>query len=163
MEPFHNRFPEIAEKETRCMIIPPGKKIPEGEYFLIESYCNDDNCDCRRVFINIFHNQDIVATIGYGWEDISFYEKWLGEKELAVEIKGPILELGGQQSKYAKELLKLFKEVILRDNMYIERLKRHYDMFKFSKKKRKIGKNAPCPCGSGKKYKKCCLDKETKT
>lgn len=24
----------------------------------------------------------------------------------------------------------------------------------------KIGKNAPCPCGSGKKYKKCCLNKK---
>ena len=24
-------------------------------------------------------------------------------------------------------------------------------------KKKKIGRNAPCPCGSGKKYKKCCL------
>jgi len=24
----------------------------------------------------------------------------------------------------------------------------------------KIGRNAPCPCGSGKKYKKCCLLKE---
>ena len=24
------------------------------------------------------------------------------------------------------------------------------------KKKRKIGRNQPCPCGSGKKYKKCC-------
>lgn len=24
----------------------------------------------------------------------------------------------------------------------------------------KIGRNQPCPCGSGKKYKKCCLDKE---
>jgi tetratricopeptide (TPR) repeat protein len=23
---------------------------------------------------------------------------------------------------------------------------------------RKIGRNAPCPCGSGKKYKKCCLN-----
>ncbi|MCU0574481.1 MAG: SEC-C domain-containing protein [Syntrophobacteraceae bacterium] len=23
----------------------------------------------------------------------------------------------------------------------------------------KIGRNAPCPCGSGKKYKKCCMDK----
>ena len=23
--------------------------------------------------------------------------------------------------------------------------------------KRKIGRNEPCPCGSGKKYKKCCL------
>ncbi|NTM25437.1 SEC-C domain-containing protein [Enterococcus faecium] len=21
----------------------------------------------------------------------------------------------------------------------------------------KIGRNSPCPCGSGKKYKKCCL------
>jgi uncharacterized protein YecA (UPF0149 family) len=24
----------------------------------------------------------------------------------------------------------------------------------------KIGRNAPCPCGSGKKYKKCCLVKD---
>jgi|LSQX01.2.fsa_nt_gb hypothetical protein len=23
---------------------------------------------------------------------------------------------------------------------------------------RKIGRNEPCPCGSGKKYKKCCLN-----
>lgn len=26
--------------------------------------------------------------------------------------------------------------------------------------KSKLGRNAPCPCGSGKKYKNCCLDKE---
>jgi len=24
---------------------------------------------------------------------------------------------------------------------------------------KKIGRNDPCPCGSGKKYKKCCLKK----
>ena len=28
-------------------------------------------------------------------------------------------------------------------------------------KKEKIGRNDPCPCGSGKKYKKCCMLKET--
>lgn len=27
-------------------------------------------------------------------------------------------------------------------------------------KKEKIGRNEPCPCGSGKKYKKCCMGKE---
>jgi hypothetical protein len=27
-------------------------------------------------------------------------------------------------------------------------------------KKKKIGRNDPCPCGSGEKYKKCCLPKE---
>ena len=27
-------------------------------------------------------------------------------------------------------------------------------------KKNKVGRNEPCPCGSGKKYKNCCLDKD---
>ena len=27
-------------------------------------------------------------------------------------------------------------------------------------KKRKVGRNDPCPCGSEKKFKKCCLDKK---
>ena len=26
-------------------------------------------------------------------------------------------------------------------------------------KRKKIGRNAQCPCGSGKKFKKCCLNK----
>lgn len=29
-------------------------------------------------------------------------------------------------------------------------------------KRRKISRNNPCPCGSGKKYKKCCLNKPTR-
>ena len=28
-----------------------------------------------------------------------------------------------------------------------------------TKKRKKVGRNAPCPCGSKKKYKKCCLNK----
>jgi hypothetical protein len=31
----------------------------------------------------------------------------------------------------------------------------------FVREGRKIGRNEPCPCGSGKKFKKCCLDQET--
>ena len=27
------------------------------------------------------------------------------------------------------------------------------------RKKKKIGRNEPCPCGSGKKFKKCCIEK----
>ena len=71
--------------------------------------------------------------------------------------------LSGHYSKpidYSEELLKLFKEVMVHDTTFIERLKKHYAMFKSSKKK-KIGRNEHCPCGSGKKYKKCCLDKDT--
>ena len=42
-------------------------------------------------------------------------------------------------------------------NPEIEKLSAAFDSFKG--KKKKIGKNDPCPCGSGKKYKKCCLNK----
>ena len=28
------------------------------------------------------------------------------------------------------------------------------------RKAKKVGPNDPCPCGSGKKYKKCCRDKD---
>ena len=27
--------------------------------------------------------------------------------------------------------------------------------------KQRIGRNAPCPCGSGKKFKKCCINKSS--
>ncbi|MCK4657686.1 MAG: SEC-C domain-containing protein [candidate division Zixibacteria bacterium] len=30
----------------------------------------------------------------------------------------------------------------------------------FKRKTKKVGRNDPCPCGSGKKYKKCCGLKE---
>ena len=34
--------------------------------------------------------------------------------------------------------------------------KKHYTPMMMEKPMAKVGRNAPCPCGSGKKYKKCC-------
>ncbi len=130
MEAFYNRFPDIAEKETSSIIMMDEEALPKGEYFLLESYCNDPNCDCRRVFINVMYKNRILATIGYGWENIEFYEKWIGEKGLARDVKGPILELTGPYTEYSETLLNLFEKVVLKDNLFIERLKNHYKMFK---------------------------------
>ena len=132
MQAFDSKFPEVADKEMRCVIISDGNDLPAGEYFMIESYCNDKPCDCRRVFINILHKKDILATIGYGWEDLKFYKNWIHDDDLAEDVKGPILELGGICTKYSNDLLTLFKEVMLNDKVFIERLKRHYKMFKQS-------------------------------
>ena len=131
MESFHNKFPDIAEKETRCIIVMDEKEGPPiGEYFLLESYCNDPKCDCRRVFINVLHKDKILATIGYGWENLEFYEDWIRDPGMAVDVKGPILELTGEYSEYSEALLKLFKKIMLKDEVFIERLRRHYKMFK---------------------------------
>ncbi len=80
MEPFYNKFPEVAEKETRCIIVMNEKEgLPRGEYFLLESYCNNPKCDCRRVFINVLHKDKILATIGYGWESLEFISEFFSQ------------------------------------------------------------------------------------
>lgn len=38
-------------------------------------------------------------------------------------------------------------------------IKKEYNESRIIKNDNKVGRNDPCPCGSGKKYKKCCIDK----
>jgi len=156
MVPFYSVLPEIAEAETRRITIQgDDKSLPNGEYILLEFFCDDIDCDCRRVMISIFcpevAKKKMLATISFGWDNNELY-----------------LDPLNSQSKYAPRLLKLV-ELILKDQMYVERLKHHYELFKktvkekmLSQKKtktktaKKISRNAPCSCGSGKKFKKCC-------
>lgn len=48
--------------------------------------------------------------------------------------------------------MKEFEESICKEEKLIKQM---------IEKPKKIGRNDPCPCGSGKKYKKCCLGKES--
>jgi hypothetical protein len=78
----------------------------------------------------------MVATIGYGWDTLEHYDKWFGvngEKtphDILINLKGPILELGGYHTEYSERVLNLFKEVMLKDAVFIKRLETHYVMFK---------------------------------
>jgi hypothetical protein len=47
-----------------------------------------------------------------------------------------------------------------RDEDDFEPLEDDYEEPPLSSKKQKIGRNDPCPCGSGRKFKKCCLKKQ---
>ena len=132
MEMFANKFPEIAEKETRCILMPEGKDLPEGHYYFPESFCNDKECDCRRAFINVIFEEETIATIGFGWENLKFYENWANDKSIVEYIKGPILELTGIRTKYSENALSLFKGVLMQDKLFLGRLPIHYKMFKDS-------------------------------
>ena len=174
--PFHEKFPEIAATETRALIAINDPELPAGNYGLVEAYCDEVGCDCRRVFFNVFSEErkEIVAVIAYGWEKRKFYADWFGDNDprIIAELQGPILNLASHQSELAPILLDKIKYV-LKDRNYVERIKRHYRMFKDlieeenkdvtsvkSGKNVKIGRNDPCPCGSGKKYKRCCMKKK---
>lgn len=180
---FHERFPEIVKKETRSITVFNVPELPEDTYGLIEAYCDEIDCDCRRVFFNVIssNHKKILATISFGWDSDEYYAKWFGtdDPEVIKDLVGPALNQASSQSKLASPLLEQVKAV-LQDNNYVERLKRHYLMFKAEIEKEdkriqkqkmdidsnynipssrpKVGRNDPCPCGSGRKYKKCCIN-----
>ena len=143
-------FPEITEKETRRITLRNDPQIPDGEYAFVDAFCEDKDCDCRRVYFEvlqidpdyeIFH----AATISYGWEDLDFYLSWSPylPSKMAAEMKGPSLEPLQHQTRYSERFLELFEAKFIIDPAYIERIKRHYALFKAKlggkaiKKKRK--------------------------
>jgi len=172
--PFCEKFPDIAEFETRAVTVPDNGFAPKGKYGFIELYCDEPDCDCRRVFLSVHSEkeQKIVAVVAFGWESEKFYANWMGSNnpEYIKDLKGPVLNMASPQSKFADNWLKFIAEVLLKDKQYVERLKKHYQLFRekveeeehVEKTNRsilaspKVGRNELCPCGSGKKYKKCC-------
>jgi hypothetical protein len=131
--PFYELFPELAKRETRSVTIKNNPSLPEGEYGLIEAYCNEPGCDCRRVMFNIFtpESTGALAVAAYGWESEAFYARWFGRNDLDIiqQMQGPILNPDSPQSEVAPALLQLVNYV-LQDEAYGARLKRHYQLFK---------------------------------
>lgn len=138
-EPFIERFGELGWKETRSATVFENNKygLPADQYGLIEAYCDDENCDCRRVFLNIVSRKrdEIIAVVTYGWETEAFYRKWFGgsdsenSRTAVKEMTGLGLNSASQQSKFALGAPKLVEE-LLQDPNYVARIKRHYRMFK---------------------------------
>jgi hypothetical protein len=132
-EPFYERFGDLALQETRSVTIFNHPQLPDDDYGLLESYCNDENCDCRRVFLNVASRKrkKFLAVIAFGWESKKFYINWYkrNDPEIIRDLQGPILNFGSPQSELAPALLELVREV-LQDPAYLARIKRHYWMFK---------------------------------
>lgn len=188
MRPFISEFRKLGEKETRVVKVfsrNSGTGLPVDEYAFVEHYCDEKDCDCRRVMISFYADkaEKVLATISMGFDSEG-------------DEAGPFLDPLNIQSEYSKHALNLFLDVINGDPDYLARLQRHYVMFRekvtgrkyqgrpfevpgsvvrkekmpsfelptFSTQKtvvtdrQKLGRNDPCPCGSGKKYKKCCMD-----
>jgi hypothetical protein len=75
----------------------------------------------------------IEAFITWGWESKDFYRGRhsfeLTASDLA-ELTGPALASGQPQSELAPALLDFVRDVLLKDPAYVERIKRHYRMFR---------------------------------
>jgi hypothetical protein len=133
MSPFTSRFRELGMKETRVVVFPDDDDPMQGRYAFAELYCNDEACDCRRVILQVVNEADpgkVLASINYGWENASYYARWMGSKDGSRDMAGASLDPMLPQSIHSQFFLALFNDVISRDPAYVQRLQRHYAMFK---------------------------------
>ena len=133
---FHDYFPDAANRQTRTIAIPPGSGLglPPDDYAFLELYCDEPACDCRRVLFYVIARSrpGVQAVIGWGWESVEFYARWMkhGDKTDASKMKGPALNPGSPATELAPILVELVRNVLLQDPQYVERIRRHYRMFR---------------------------------
>lgn len=143
---FHDYFPDLAKKETRTITVvdPASVGLPVGQYALLEMFCDEPGCDCRRVFFSVMSSprNQLEAVVTYGWEPRAFYARWMkyDNDPLALDqLKGPALNLGSPESELAPAILKMITNIPLRDSAYVERIKRHYLIFRDEVERRAAG------------------------
>jgi hypothetical protein len=162
--PFFRKFLDVAEAETRAVLVASDPILPPGRYPFIEFYCNEPGCDCRRVIFHVMREdtRTVEAEIGFGWEDRAYYVKWMGDDDpdVIARMIGPAHNnIGGPITEWSDVLLEHVREAV-RDRAYVERIKRHYAMYRATigtaRDTPRIGRNETCSCGSGKKFKRCC-------
>ncbi len=128
-----------------------------------------------------FHDPSVMPDIHRAFEDGIIDDPFVKEDELEDVINGVFSDMDARDYKRntADPLNHFSRENIERLHMvnYEEDdedddefeaeidsvLKNNYSeyaMEEIKPKEKKIGRNDPCPCGSGKKYKKCCMNKE---
>lgn len=179
MLPFSKFFPELAERECRT-VIASLDELARRPFAFVECYCVERGCDCRRVLMNVVDVErgEHVATINHAFEPPR--RAFGGRRPEPRTFLDPI----NPQSALSRPLLALFEWLVDADPGYHQRLIRHYTMWKeivddpdhpaqagleelrlglgpvsagpSRRTEQKIGRNAPCPCGSGRKHKRCC-------
>jgi hypothetical protein len=116
--PFDAVFPEQARREVRTATVRGFAGLPDGDYGLLEAYCADPTCNCRRVMLNVVGRTQgrVLASVSYAFERDD-------------PIPGPMLDPLNPQSQYAHGALRLVTE-LLTDPDYVARLERHYYLVK---------------------------------
>jgi hypothetical protein len=133
MIPFAKRFPELGPQETRVVRVEDDDGFPRGKYAFHESYCEVKDCECHRVMLTVIEETTpgrIWASISFGWDLPEWFTGGRVLERLGATASGAFLDPTCPQSEHAAEFLDLFEWMIARDPAYVERLKRHYTMFK---------------------------------
>jgi hypothetical protein len=83
MIPLYEKCPELG-KQIIGFTLKDEEGLPDGDYVLMESFCDNPDCDCRNAFIYITTAPPEVknmAGINYGWEEQTSARKKIGRND----------------------------------------------------------------------------------
>ncbi len=149
-------YNEILPYEDKFFI-----EVSNGLIIIEDAYCLRNGCRCNRSLLAFHSFQD---------------GKQISSEEHIIELdykkrQNLTIHEGKGFTQSAKEIFELLKTK--HPNLFKRMEQRHKELAKLYAQYRKkhplhpvvatatkgaeVGRNDPCPCGSGKKYKKCCL------
>ena len=144
-------------------VLPYGNQllltINGKELIILDQYCLLPHCSCTDTILNIFS----IDKIGKTGEELCVVSlKYKKKQWNIIEECSPSVNLKTVRSAIEDQHPNIYKQLHKRHlklkAVYAHCKKRHYSP-KHVLQLPKVGRNDPCPCGSGKKYKKCCLIK----
>lgn len=132
MSPFLPAGEFIGDKhQVRAITITDNPMLPSGAYSFIDFYCTDKDCDCRKAIIFVYHQDQHVSTVNYGWENEKFHTDWMGagdHDEVAREMSGLSLDWGSPDRVSPEGILNLMKHLM--DEKWTSTLKNHYKLMR---------------------------------
>ena len=116
---------------VRTLTIAHHAELPDGTYEMVETYCTDPGCDCRKTMILVHHDRRHVSTINFGWETPEFYTRWYGaplDARTRAEMQGPSIDLNSPDLVPPGAMLAFFSALL--DARYLEHLRAQYTRFR---------------------------------
>lgn len=120
-----------ASAQVRTLTLAHHRELPDGAYALVDTFCTDLGCDCRKTMILVHLDGRHVSTINFGWEDREFYARWYGaplDDRTLAEMQGPSIDLSSPDLVPAKAMLAFFASVL--DKRYVDHLRSQYNRFR---------------------------------
>ena len=146
-------------------ILPYGDQILiniKGEkYLIVDQFCLLPKCKCTDATLDLVPaGEDAMKADPWCAFRLKYAKRhWAVMEDFPPPI--PLEEIRAaieaQHPDFYKQLLRRHEKL---KKIYLNCRRKHYSAPQIATD-RKVGRNDPCPCGSGKKYKKCCLKSTT--
>lgn len=133
--------------------------IEDKQYMVFDQFCLLPKCSCTDANLSII-DIDAIGKTGEELCSVSLnYRKRLWKK---VEGYGFSFPANSLKSAIEAQIPDIYEKLLAR-HIRIKAIYAHCKKIHFRPKEPlqlpRVGRNDPCPCGSGKKHKKCCLEK----